>query len=146
MLQQRVRRVSESLLENERLTADLDDSAAQVLLDWGLNLGSRIAQGTADVEDDEQADEAMYPSLRATRRMMRSVNRWISSEQNRDQEGCSEALNRIIEQAQIIYGQAFTPPGEEQRSRFLQAQSEFLNDPARLIANLRQFFTGEDVA
>jgi len=143
MLQRRVRRVSESLLENERLTADLDDSAAQVLLDWALNLGSWIAQGTANVEDDEQAEEAMYPRLRAIRRMMRSINLWVSSQQNRDQEGSREALNRILEQAQVIYGQAFAPLSEDQRARFLQAQSEFLDDPPRLISNLRQLFGGE---
>jgi hypothetical protein len=146
MLQQRIRRVSESFLDNERLTADLDDSAAKELLDWGLNLGSRIAQGTADVQDDEQADEAMYLRLRATRRLMRSVNRWVASEQEGDQEGSSAALNRIIEQAQIIYGNAFNPPSEEQRTRFLQAQSEFLDSPPRLIANLRQLFTDNDDA
>lgn len=138
MLRQRVRRVSESLLDNERLTADLDDSSAKELLDWGLDLGRRIAQGTTDLKDDEQAEEAMYPRLRATRSLMRGVNRWVNSERDGDQEGSSEVLNRIIEQAQIIYGQAFTPPSEEQRSSFLQAQSEFLDDPSRLIANLRQ--------
>ena len=80
------------------------------------------------------SDDARY-------RMMRGVNRWVASEQERDQEGSSEALNRIIEQAQIIYGQAFTPPSEEQRSQFLQAQSEFLDNPPQLIANLRTLFT-----
>ena len=146
MLRNRVRRVSESFLDNERLTADLDDLAAKALLDWGLKLGSRIAQGTADVEDDEQADEAMYPRLRATRRMMRDVNLWITSAQQGDREGSGEALNQIIEQAQVIYGQTFTPPSDEQRTRFMQAQSEFLDNPPRLIANLRDLFTDTDDA
>jgi hypothetical protein len=143
MLQQRIRRVSESFLDNESLTANLDDSAAKELLDWGLNLGSRIAKGTASVEDDEQADKAMYPRLRATRRMMRGVARWLASEREGDQESSSEALNQIIEQAQVIYGQAFTPPSAEQRSKFLKVQSEFVDNPPRLIANLRQLFTDD---
>lgn len=146
MLQKRIRRVSESFLDNESLTADLDDSAAKELLDWSINLGSRIVQGTAGVEDDEQAEEAMYPRLRAARRMMRSVNRWVTSKQAGDQEGSREALNQILEQAQVIYGQAFKPPSEEQRTQFLQAQSEFLDNPPRLIANLRQLFTDNDDA
>jgi hypothetical protein len=78
--------------------------------------------------------------------MLRSVHRWVASEQAKDLVGTSEALDRIIEQAQVIYGQAFAPPSEEQRSRFLQAQSEFLNDPPRLIANLRRFFSAKDDA
>jgi hypothetical protein len=146
MLQRRVRRISESFLENESLTADLDDSAAKELLDWGLSLGHRIAQGTADVEDDEQADEAMYPRLRAIRHMMRSVNQWVASQQEGNRESSSEVLNRIIEQAQLIYGRTFKPPSEEQRARFLQTQSEFLDSPPRLIANLRQLFTADDDA
>jgi hypothetical protein len=146
MLRQRIRRVSESFLGNERLTADLDDSAAKELLDWGLKLGSLIAQGTADVEDDEQADEAMYPRLRATRRLMRGVNRWVASEQAGDQEGSSKALDRIFEQAQTIYGKAFTPPSQEQRAKFLQSQADFLDNPPRLIANLRQLFADNDDA
>jgi hypothetical protein len=143
-LQRRIRRVSESFLDNERLTADLDDSAAQELLDWGLNLGSRIAKGTADVDDDEQADEAMYPRLRATRRLMRGVNRWVTKERERDQEGSREALNQIIEHAQAIYGSAFKPPSEELLAQFLQSQTEFLDNPPRLIANLRQLFNTAD--
>mgnify|MGYP001038870165 CR=1 FL=1 len=145
-IQQRVRRVSESLLDNEALTTDLDDSSAQELLDWGLDLGRRIVQGTADVEDDEQAQEAMYPRLRATRNLMHSVNRWIASERQGDRQGSSEALNQIIEQAQIIYGQDFAHPDEEQRARFLQAQSESLTNPSRLISNLRELFTDDDDA
>lgn len=145
-LQQRIRRVSESFLDNERLTADLDDPAAQELLDWGLELGRRIVQGTVDFEDDERAQEEMYPRLRAVRRLMRDVNRWVVSEQERDFQASRQALDRIIEQAQLIYGRGFEPPSGEQRAGFLQAQSEFLGSPPRLIANLRQLFRGVDDA
>ena len=34
-IRRRVERAAESILENERLTADLDDQAADFLLDWG---------------------------------------------------------------------------------------------------------------
>ena len=34
-IQERIQRTAESILENEALTADLDDEAAQVLLDYG---------------------------------------------------------------------------------------------------------------
>lgn len=146
MIQQRMRRVSESFLDNESLTDELDDSAAKELLDWGLDLGSRIAQGTANVENDDQADQAMYPRLRATRRLMRSVNRWVLSQQRGDMACSSEAFDQIVEQVRVIYGQAFEPPSEEQKTRFLQAQSEFVGSPLELIANLRQLFADRDDA
>jgi hypothetical protein len=43
---QRIERAAESILENERLTADLDDAAAQVLIDWGLACAELIAGST----------------------------------------------------------------------------------------------------
>ena len=145
-LAQRVHRVAESILDNERLTADLDDSAAKELLDWGLAAAKQIAQGTADVDDDEQAQEAMYPRLRATRRMMRAVNIWVTTEREGDIEGSTRALDRIFEQASIIYGRAFTPPSTDQRDAFIHTQAKSIDHPPQMIANLRQFLERSEIA
>jgi hypothetical protein len=142
-IDRRIRRVAESILDNERLTADLDDLAAQELLDWGLSIGRRIAQGTADVEDDEQAEQAMYPRLRATRRLMRAVNRWIASQREGDAEGQKEALENILEQASIIYGRPITALRDEQRVSF-GVQPEQASDPPQRIAHLRQLIERPD--
>jgi hypothetical protein len=145
-LKERIDRVAESILDNERLTADLDDSAAKELLDWGLAAAKQIAQGTADVDDDEQAQEAMYPRLRATRRMMRAVNIWVTTEREGDMEGSTRALDRIFEQASIIYGRAFTPPSTDQRDAFVHTQAKSIDHPPQMIANLRQFLERSDDA
>lgn len=145
-LQRRTRRVSESLLDNETLTADLDDSAAKELIDWGLKLSSRIARGTADIQDDEQANERMYPRLRAVRRLMRDVNHWVASQQRGEMADRREALNRIIEQAQVVYGQAFEPPSEQEKKRFLQALSKGGDSPPDFVAHLRQLLADRDDA
>ncbi len=137
-LKERIDRVAESILDNERLTADLDDSAAKELLDWGLTAAKQIVQGTADVDDETQAQEAMYPRLRATRRMMRAVNIWIVNVREGDIEGSTRALDRIFEQASIIYGRAFTPPSAEQRDAFISTQAKSVDNPPQMIANLRQ--------
>ena len=63
-LESRTRRAVESLLENESLTADLDDAAAKELLDWGIAHAKEIISDTADM-DDEGAEEAMYPRMSA---------------------------------------------------------------------------------
>ena len=75
-LLKRISRVAESLMENERLTADLDDEAAQQLLSWGISCAKTIMQSTAGL-DDEAAEKATYPRMRATRRLMRETNRWV---------------------------------------------------------------------
>jgi hypothetical protein len=137
-LEQRVSRVAESILDNERLTADLDDSAAKELLDWGLTAAKQIVQGTADVDDDDQAQEAMYPRLRAARNMMRAVNIWVTNEREGDVEGSTRALDRIFEQASVLYGRAFTPPSTEQRDAFIHTQAQSVENPPQMIANLRR--------
>ncbi len=137
-LGRRVKRVAESILDNERLTADLDDSAAKELLDWGLTIAKQIAQETADLDADDEAEQAMYPRLRATRRMMRSVNQWIANQREGDSEGSATALAEIVEHAGVIYGRAFHPPSDEQRDALTRAQSELGDDPPQMIARLRQ--------
>lgn len=140
----RIHRVAESLLENERLTSDLDDSAAKELLNWGLSVGERIVQGTADVDDDEQAEQVMYPRLRATRRMMRSVNLWIASQRQGDAEGRDKALNSILEQASIIYGRPIDALNAQQRDALIRTQTQYAGDPPQLIAHLRELFEQPD--
>jgi hypothetical protein len=141
---ERIKRVAESFLDNERLTSDLDDSAAKELLDWGLSVARQIVQGTADVDDDEQADQAMYPRLRATRRLMRAVNLWIVNQREGDAEGRDQAFNSILEQASVIYGRAFTAMADDQRAALIRAQSESAGDPPQMISQLRQLFERPD--
>jgi hypothetical protein len=140
----RVKRVAESLLDNERLTSDLDDSAAKELLDWGLSIARQIAQGTADVDDDEQAEQAMYPRLRATRRMMRAVNLWIVNQREGDIEGRDQAFDNILEQASVIYGRPFEAIAEAPRAVSFGTQPESAGDPPQMIAQLRQLFERPD--
>ena len=140
----RISRVAESILENERLTSDLDDSAAKELLDWGLNVARQIVQGTASEDDDEAAEQAMYPRLRATRRMMRAVNRWIANQQKGDTEGRDKAFNNILEQASVIYGRPFTAMDDDQRATVSRVQLEYASDPPQMIAHLRELFERPD--
>lgn len=135
-LAKRVNRTAASILENEPLTADLDDPAAQVLLDWGVACAETIAQCTAGL-DDTEAEDAMYPRLRAMRRLMRQVNRWTL-----DAEASAGLLAQMVEQAAIIYGDDFAPPSHERQDAFLRLQFEFADDPQQMIANLRELLEG----
>jgi hypothetical protein len=135
-LTQRVDRAAESILENEGLAADLDDAAAKVLLDWGIACAKMVAQSTADLGEAE-AEEAMSTRLRATRRLMRSVNTWVASRREMDAEGSAMLLAKILEQAAIIYGKDFTSLDDDQRYAFLKQHIEFADTPQQLIANLR---------
>ncbi len=133
----RIQRAAESILENEKLTADLDDAAANVLLDWGVACAEKIA-GSTDGLGDSEAEEVISPRLRATRRLMRQVNRWVASGPDIDTEEEAEFLNQIIEQASVIYGDSFIPPADSQLTSFLVRHGELTDDPTQFIADLRE--------
>jgi hypothetical protein len=140
---QRTAAAAESIMENERLTADLDDDAAKVLIDWGIACAKRVVQQTAGM-DDAEAEEAASPGLGATRRLMRTINNWIKKRQEMEPEERVAYLDRVIEHATAIYGEALTPPTSVRRNAFL---GQHLADmPPRLIAGLRSFVEDECVA
>lgn len=104
-IEKRRRQAATRILENEQLTADLDDSTADSLLEWGLALSENIVAQSQHL-DDAQAEEAMYAPMKAVRKLMRAVNKWLNS-------GEAVYLDVILKQARIIYGKtAVLPPAE----------------------------------
>jgi hypothetical protein len=140
-LTQRIHRAAESILENERLTADLDDAAAKVLLDWGIACAKMVARSTVGL-DDAEAKESMSPRLRATRRLMRLVNRWIASRPDMDAEGGAMLLTDIIEQAAIIYDKDWIVPSDNRRDAFLR--QGLVGSPVQFILNLHKLIENID--
>lgn len=134
-LEQRIRRAAESILENESLTAGLDDATAKVLLDWGVACAEAIAQGTAGLSDNE-AEAVMSPRLGATRRLMRQVRRWVVNRLEMDSEASARLLAEILEQAAIAYP-GFGPPDDNQRDLFLDQWPGLADDPPQMIDRLR---------
>jgi hypothetical protein len=100
----RITHAAESIMENESLTDGLDDTAAKVLLDWGIGHAQAIAQSTAGMSDAE-AERAMSTRLRATRRVMRLANRWVAHRQEMGDERRDELLAEMVEQAAVIHGE-----------------------------------------
>jgi hypothetical protein len=143
----RASRAAESILGNESLTSNLDDTAAQVLIDWGIDCAEMIAQRTVGLNDAE-AEEVMAPRLRALRKLMRQINQTIPalapSRGENDKLDAEETLDTIIEQASIIYSPAFKQPTPEQREAFLKQNitpglpSRELK-PSGMIKKLRTF-------
>lgn len=102
----RQRMAAESLLDNESLREGLDEAAAKPFLDFGIRLAKSIAAGTAGM-DDEQAEEFTYPRLKALRKMLGALKDFCRA------DGFSprrEALDALLEQARVVYGDGFAPP------------------------------------
>ena len=135
VLADRTRRAVESLMENESLTSSLDDAAAEVLLEWGMTCARRIVSGTAGL-DDTEAEDVMYPRMRALRRLMRRVNKWAVRQHDLDKTRDASSLEQVIEQAAIVYGPGFVAPEPNQRRSFL-TRLAFSPQPMQMIADLR---------
>lgn len=135
-LDRRRQRAVESILDNESLTSNLDDDAARLLIDWGLSCAEQIVVSTVGMAAAE-AEDATYPRLRATRRLMRFVNRWIRQRLEMMPDESTALLGQIVQQAEVVYGHSFAPPKPERQRAF--AMMVFGDEPAEIIQNLREF-------
>lgn len=142
-LSERVKRAAESILEDESLTTDLDDAAAEELLKWGVDSVKRILQNSSGL-DSVEAEAAISSRLQSLRRLMRLVNKWASDPTRgaMDTQDNVAFLDRILEQAIAVYGSDWMPPVSEQRDRLLKLQVELAQTPAKMIARLRKLIEG----
>ncbi len=137
---ERIQRAAASILENEGLTPNLDDETAAVVLDWGVARAKAIAQDTAGL-DETAAHEAMPPRMRALRRMLRAVNRWIPRRLEMSADNNRTALEGVLEQAALVYDRDRRPT-EEQIRAFLD--HDLPSDPVQAIVALRRLIEGAE--
>lgn len=131
---QQVNLIVESLLENESLTSNLDDAAAQVLLDWGIASTERIVRGVVGLTNVE-AEQVMYQQLRATRGLMRYINRWVPTRHDMTPQKSLTKLEQITQQVAIIYPD-HTLPDEAQLTLFIEQSSAYTAE--QTITELRR--------
>ncbi|MBT3315752.1 MAG: hypothetical protein HN390_14180 [Anaerolineae bacterium] len=109
LLSKRIQKAAESVLENEGLVSGLDESTAALLQDWGIKNVKRIAEETGDLSD-EHAEEAMYPKMKASRRLMRAIRVWVQREKESSQEEKDQLWLKLEKMAQALYGEALSLP------------------------------------
>jgi len=109
LVEKRVQRAVESVLENEGILGGLDEAAASALQDWGIKNVKKIAEKTGDL-DDERAEEAMYPKMKASRSLMRAIRVWVQTESGASAEERAKLWAKIEEKAQDLYGKELSLP------------------------------------
>jgi len=135
-IESRVSKVAESILENEALTSNLDDDAADQFLNWAISKGEMIARSTIGL-DDILAEEVMYPRLKALRRIARYIGQWVTgSGEPRD------LVEKIIEQARLIYGEEFDEPDPVSKERIIQFSTSM--EQVLVVLGIKNLFEGED--
>jgi hypothetical protein len=95
-------------LKNEALRDGMDDESASALLEWGTACAKRIAESTASLEDDDEADELTYPRMHALRDMLCSVQKLYSKNVSVFQRGA--VLKEIAEKLPLVYGENTLTP------------------------------------
>ncbi len=139
IIEDRQQRAAENILGNERLTADLDDAAAEALLDWGLNWAKATVLETAALEE-EQALMVLSPRLKALRRMLRQVNIWIRDQDTSSPQEQAERLAKIDHQAYLAQGY---PAEADDPAAFLNQALQLHGETTERIAGLRALLEDE---
>ena len=133
-IESRISKVAESILGNEALTSELDDDAADLFINWAIAKGEAIARSTAGM-DEFTAEEAMYPRLKALRRLARYLGRWVTG---RGEPW--DLIERIIEQARILYGSSFIELNPAEKDRMVQYPQG--TEGTILVAAIKDLFEG----
>ena len=133
ILSNRIKKVIESVLENEALVSGLDESAAEVLQGWGIKNATSVAEKT-DMLDDENAEREMYPQLKASRRLIRAVRVWVQHEKEATLEERAKLWGKVEKRAQALYGEGISLP---EASQFAG------NTTVEFIENLRGWLEGD---
>ncbi len=119
--------IVERILEDERLTADLDDAAATLLLNWGIATAKEIS---ADIEtiSDEEAMADVRLRLRSLRAVMRYVNNWFGKRGTAVFDVNCKMIKKIGAETAVFHPNTFTPPDQTAQEQFAQ-QIQSSDDP-----------------
>lgn len=124
----------DSLLENEALTADLEDDSADALLNWGMDHVRLIHRMATEQPAPE---EFVATQMKSTRKWMRAVNRWVPARAEKDAAENAAALEEILTLAGVN-------ASAEQQTAFLKehlaaSPVEFITQLSKFSENPQQF-------
>jgi hypothetical protein len=130
----RIRMAAESILENEALRGGLNDEQASTsLLNWGIERAKHLAGETAGIEDEEQANEAIYPRMKALRKMLGAIKDLAGAE-SWGMDELQNGLQLVFNHAQRVYGENWQVPEEISDETWLILQS---GQSSERVDNLR---------
>ena len=121
----------ERLLDDERLTANLDDAAATVLLNWGVRITKEVVADTATLTDEE-AEAVMYPRLRALRAVMRYASSWFGKRGTANVDKNRQIIGKIMVKTAVIHPNTFAPADEANQLQFAQ-ETNSRDDQIQLV-------------
>ncbi len=140
----RIQLAVESILENESLTADIDDDAANELIQWGTDCAEKIVKSSSVLKNIDDIDNMVNKRLKAVRKMMRQISLWIANRQFMDDGIIENILIKILEQVKIIYNKDINLPTKSQQKHFLKQSLQLSNDPVKMVLRLRMLIEDKE--
>lgn len=101
-LDARIERAKKEISGNESLFEMLEADSVSEMFNWGLSLAAAIARDTEGM-DDNAANEAMTPRLKALRQALRAVGNWAAGKYT-DPAARLQLKGKLLEQFQLILG------------------------------------------
>lgn len=135
MIEERIQRAAEQILDDSSLTEDIDDAPAARLIEWGMTVAKQLAASTAGL-DDTEAEEQLAMKLMSLRSTMRRINKLIGLLDSLSPEEIVEKLHLIREAAAQVPGLRANLPDD-----LLATQTE---DPETALTALLSYLTPEE--
>lgn len=138
-LDTRIRMAAEGILENEALREGLrDERAASALLNWGVTWAEYLALQTAHIADEQEAEDEMYPRMKALRKLLVAVKDLAIAE-GWTLEAVQQGLQEAFNYAQVLNGAAWQAPANIDDETWLILQE---GESLARINNLRALIAG----
>jgi hypothetical protein len=135
VIEERIQRAAEQILDDSSLTEDIDDAPAARLIEWGMTVAKQLAASTAGL-DDTEAEEQLAMKLMSLRSTMRRINKLIGLLDSLSPEEIVEKLHLIREAAAQVPGLRANLPDD-----LLATQTE---DPETALTALLSYLTPEE--
>jgi len=137
---QRKNRAMESLLEDEALTAGLDDTAANELINWGTDCISRVFQQLDGLSESE-IEKKIADKLSAIRRLMRFISRWAVNRTGMELTNLLEWSSQVLQALKEVYIDSVSLPSPE---ACLELITMHINsNPKDMVVALRTLVEGD---
>jgi hypothetical protein len=139
ILDTRIRMAAESILENEALRDGLyDEQAASALLNWGVTWAEYLALQTAHIADEQEAEDEIYPRMKALRKLLVAVKDLAIAE-GWTLEAVQQGLQEAFNYAQVLNGAAWQAPTKIDDETWLILQE---GESLARVNNLRALIAG----
>jgi hypothetical protein len=134
-IETRIENAIEEITGNESLLEMLDTDAATEMLAWGKKLVNRVVKQTKGLED-EAAEQALLPRLKAIRQTMRNAGNWAAGKYA-DPASRVPLRDKLLHDFRTIYGDDAKLPTTDEMDALLNEADNQQKDPHQLIFKLK---------